>query len=89
MISLDRGGGGYRYQVVNITAGHLLGITLRLAIERGEIEAEHPLPDGPWVLNRRRLETGTAAQLVERTRKHKRAPALAVHDQGLLDLSAT
>jgi hypothetical protein len=72
-------------------AAHLgvSGITLRLAIERGEIEAEHPLPDGPWVLNRRGLETGTAAQLVERTRGHKRAPALAVHDQGLLDLSAT
>jgi len=72
-------------------AAHLgvSGITLRLAIERGEIEAEHPLPDGPWVLNRRGLETGTAAQLVERTRGHKRAPALAVHNQGLLDLSVT
>jgi DNA invertase Pin-like site-specific DNA recombinase len=34
-------------------AAHLSvsGLTLRLAIERGEIEAEHPLPDGPasWV----------------------------------------
>jgi len=72
-------------------AAHLgvSGITLRLAIERGEIEAEHPLPDGPWVLNRRGLETVPAAQLVERTRGHKQAPALAVHDQGLLDLSAT
>ena len=54
-----------------------------------QIEAEHPLPDGPWVLNRRGLETGTAAQLVERARGHKRAPALAVHNQGLLDLSVT
>jgi hypothetical protein len=33
------------------------GITLRLAIERGEIEAGHPLPDGPWVINRRELGT--------------------------------
>ena len=72
-------------------AAHLgvSGITLRLAIERGEIEAEHPLPDGPWVLNRRALKTVASAQLVERSRRHKRAPVLAVPNQGLLDLSAT
>jgi DNA invertase Pin-like site-specific DNA recombinase len=72
-------------------AAHLgvSGITLRLAIERGEIAAEHPLPDGPWVLNRRGLETAASAQLVERSRRHKRAPVLAIPDQGLLDLSAT
>ena len=29
------------------------GITLRLAIQRGEIQAEHPLASGPWVINRR------------------------------------
>lgn len=65
------------------------GITLRLAIEREEIEAEHPLPDGPWVLNRRVLETEASAQLVERSRRHRRDPALAVPNQGLLDLSIT
>ena len=72
-------------------AAHLgvSGITLRLSIERGEIEAEHPLPEGPWVLNRRALETISAAQLVERAHRHKRDPALAELGQGLLDLSAT
>jgi hypothetical protein len=65
------------------------GVTLRLAIERGEIAAEHPLPDGPWVLNRRAIETVTATQLVERTRRHRRPPALAVPNQGFLDLSVT
>ena len=72
-------------------AAHLgvSGITLRLAIERGEIEAEHPLTDGPWVLHRRGLETVAAAQLVERSRRHRRTPALGVPNQGLLDLSAT
>jgi hypothetical protein len=30
--------------------------TLRLAVERGAVEALHPLPDGPWVLNRKDLE---------------------------------
>src|SRR5215467_8868798 len=37
---------------VNLTqAAHILNLspkTLRLAVERGEIEARHPLPDGPW-----------------------------------------
>jgi DNA invertase Pin-like site-specific DNA recombinase len=65
------------------------GITLRLAIQRGDIEAEHPLANGPWVLNCRALETASAAQLVERTRRHRRNPALAPPDQGSLDLSAT
>jgi len=65
------------------------GVTLRLAIERGEVEAEHPLAEGPWVLNRCALESVAAAQLVERTRRHRPTPALAARDQGLLELSAT
>ncbi len=67
--------------------------TLRLAIERGEIEAEHPVPNGPWVLNRRALETAGAAQLTKRARKNtrgaKKTPALATDEQGVLDLSVT
>jgi DNA invertase Pin-like site-specific DNA recombinase len=82
---------------LNLTqAAFRLGVssaTLRLAIERGEIEGEHPLPDGPWILNRRALETPSAAQLVERVRKNSRgtrkAPASAVDEQGVLDLSVT
>jgi hypothetical protein len=39
---------------MNLTeAAKTLGVsprTLRLAVERGEIEAEHPLDDGPWIL---------------------------------------
>jgi DNA invertase Pin-like site-specific DNA recombinase len=65
------------------------GITLRLAIERGEIEAEHPLSAGPWVLNRRAIDTVAAAQLVERIRTKRRIPALASQDQAFLDLSIT
>jgi hypothetical protein len=64
-------------------------ITLRLAIERGEIEAEHPLTAGPWVLNRRTLESAAATKLVERSRRHRRTPALASLDQTFLDLSVT
>jgi hypothetical protein len=58
---------------MNLTeAAHLLGIsarTLRLAVERGEIEAQHPLADGPWVFRRTVLETPAAATLVARVRR--------------------
>jgi DNA invertase Pin-like site-specific DNA recombinase len=65
------------------------GITLRLAIERGEVDAEHPLANGPWVINRRALETDKAVRFAERTRKQHRNPILEVSDQGLIDFSAT
>ena len=65
------------------------GITLRLAIERGEVDAEHPLANGPWVINLRALETDKAVRFAERTRKQHRNPILEVSDQGLIDFSAT
>jgi len=68
---------------------HISGITLRLAIERGEIEAEHPLANGPWVINRCALETEKAARLVERSRRQRGNPVLAIFDQGIIDFSAT
>ena len=68
---------------------HMSGITLRLAIERGEIEAEHPLANGPWVINRRALETDQAVRFIQRTRTPRGRAALAVSDQGLIDFSAT
>ena len=65
------------------------GITLRLAIERGEIEAEHPLASGPWVINRRALETERAVQFAERIQKQRRNPILDVDVQTVIDFSAT
>ena len=50
-------------------AAAFLGVsarTLRIAIERGEIAGEHPLPDGPWVLHRSAVETDVVAQFVKR-----------------------
>ena len=65
---------------MNLTeAAHVLGIsarTLRLAVERGEIEADHPLPDGPWVFNQCGLATEAAATLVARVRRRTRKVAL-------------
>jgi hypothetical protein len=68
---------------------HISGITLRLAIERGEIEAEHPLASGPWVINRRALETPKAVRFTERLRRQRRNPVLDLSSQGAIDFSAT
>ena len=74
---------------MNLTqAAQLLGIsstTLRLAVEKGEIEAAHPLADGPWIFSRTALETEAAQKLVKRAQRsldaHKTSP-----DAGLRQL---
>ena len=58
-------------------------ITLRRAVERGEISAEHPLPDGPWILPRTALESEAASTLVRRVQRslhpRKTTPAQEQH----------
>jgi hypothetical protein len=49
--------------------------TLRLAAEAGEIEANHPLPDGPWIFARATLATDAAESIVNRARRNARHPA--------------
>ncbi|RJE87273.1 hypothetical protein D3P04_05920 [Paracoccus onubensis] len=41
--------------------------TLRLAAESGEIEADHPLADGPWI-----FERGTVKTVAQQLRKQAR-----------------
>ena len=51
------------------TAARLLGITpktLRIAAQAAEIEAIHPLPDGPWIFSRAVLTGSAAKSLTER-----------------------
>jgi hypothetical protein len=78
---------------MNLTkAARYIGLndkTLRLAIERGEIEAEHPVSRGPWVLNRRALETEAAARLVERVHRGHRKPTIPTSQQENFDFSNT
>jgi DNA invertase Pin-like site-specific DNA recombinase len=78
---------------MNLTeAAKFLGIsarTLRLAVERGEIDAGHPLADGPWVFNRHALETDAAATLVERVRRNNRDPAIPSSQQTTFGFSST
>lgn len=63
--------------------------TLRLAVDRGEIKAEHPLPEGPWILNRQMLQTEAAAAFAQRVRRGHRSPEIPTVEQGSLDLSIT
>lgn len=63
--------------------------TLRMAAERGEIAAEHPLADGPWVFNREALRTQPALALVERAGLHKPGVALPNAKQANLEFSST
>lgn len=65
-------------------AAKLLGVapkTLRLAAEAGEIEANHPLADGPWVFERTELSKTAAQQLRKRAQKNPKHPAVSHPDQ--------
>lgn len=73
-------------------AAALLGVsprTLRLAVERGEIAGEHPLDDGPWVINRQALQTPAAEELARRARNRTRKAAKPSPDQQTLGFSST
>ena len=79
---------------LNLTqAARLIGVsarTLRLAVEHGELTAEHPLPDGPWIFNRNDLQTEKATAVAARARaRHHDGPAIPNEEQGILDLSMT
>ena len=68
---------------------HISSSTLRMALERGEIQAEHPLPGGPWIINRGILEGDSAQQLVARVHSREHTPATSIATQTTLDLSST
>jgi len=73
-------------------AAKLLGVapkTLRLAAEAGEIKADHPLADGPWVFERSELSSPAAQQLKKRARQNSKHPAASHPDQQNLFPSTT
>jgi len=78
---------------MNLTeAADALGVsarTLRLAVERGEIVAAHPLADGPWVFNRRELAKKAAVDFAERIRGGKPGTAISNSHQRDLGFSTT
>jgi DNA invertase Pin-like site-specific DNA recombinase len=50
--------------------------TLRLAAERGEIDATHPLADGPWLFRRADLDGPAGQALALRVRSDRKHPAV-------------
>jgi DNA invertase Pin-like site-specific DNA recombinase len=78
---------------LNLTeAARLVGVsarTLRLAVEHGEINAEHPLADGPWIFNRNNLQSEKAATVAARARARHHGATIPNEEQGVLDLSST
>jgi hypothetical protein len=77
---------------LNLTeAAALVGLsprTLRLAVERGEITADHPLPEGPWIFQRTALESEAGKALVRRVRQGD-TPAVPSNRQGTFVFSGT
>ena len=63
--------------------------TLRMAAEAGEIEAIHPLSDGPWIFARTALMTSAARCITERARLNPKYPAGSHPDQQSLFSSIT
>lgn len=60
-------------------AADLLGVSalpLRKAIQRGELFALHPLPNGPWILKRDDIDTDNARSIAERIRQRRKGGAL-------------
>jgi len=53
---------------------HVSPRTLRLAAQAGEIEAIHPLPDGPWIFSRTVLSAAPACAISERARQNPKYP---------------
>ena len=63
--------------------------TLRRAAEAGEIEAIHPLPEGPWIFARAVLTTPAAKSISERARLNPKHPTGSHPNQQSLFSSIT
>ena len=48
--------------------------TLRLAAIAGKIDALHPLPDGPWIFKRTKLDGATGQRVAARAKKRQNHP---------------
>lgn len=74
---------------LNLTeAAKFLGVSnrsLRLAIEHGDVAGEHPLPDGPWIINQQDLQTSKAKAVASRANQRRGYPAIPSPDQRKLD----
>jgi len=73
-------------------AAALVGVaarTLRIAAERGEIEAAHPLADGPWLFRRADLDGPAGRAVALRVQSGRPPPTVPHHGQQNLFPSTT
>jgi hypothetical protein len=73
-------------------AAALVGVaprTLRLAAERGQIAARHPLEDGPWIFSRAELESAAARDIASQAKATSKHPTVSDPAQESLLLSTT
>lgn len=73
-------------------AAALLGVapkTLRLAAVAGEIDALHPLPDGPWLFKRSDLSGSAGQDIAARVKSRRGHPAKPSPNQEHLFISTT
>jgi DNA invertase Pin-like site-specific DNA recombinase len=78
---------------VNLTeAAALIGVspkTLRLAVEGGKIPFIHPLPDGPWIFNRKDLSGPAIDTIVQQAKQRNTRAAGPTPGQLSLDMTST
>lgn len=63
--------------------------TLRLAIDAGQLHAEHPLSEGPWLINRQELISEKAQRISQRAHRDGRQPAIPSENQRDFQFSST
>jgi DNA invertase Pin-like site-specific DNA recombinase len=63
--------------------------TLRLAIDRGDIAADHPFADGPWVISRDELDGESGQALKRRVSQGARRPSVPDSQQEEILFSTT
>ena len=78
---------------MNLTeAAHYVGVspmTVRLAIDRGTLDALHPLAKGPWVLKRETLDAPAIRAYFSQCKQHRQTPTKPLSGQLDLGISAT
>jgi hypothetical protein len=78
---------------MNLTeAAHYVGVsskTLRLAIDRGTVEALHPLAKGPWILKRETLDDSQIQAYFNQCGQHRQTPTKPLSGQLDLGISTT
>ncbi len=62
----------------------LATVSLRRVVERGEVIALHPIPDGPWVFQRKDLDDPIARRAIQKVRSRRKRGG--VQDPGQLSL---